>query len=58
MHFVNKKKEILRGKVYEENLLVVVSDELHVTPKQLDQIASLQTLISGYDNDRRCDDSV
>ena len=55
-----QKKEILRGKVYEENVLVVVSDELHVIPKQLDQIASLQTY--WYQamilNDRRCDDSV
>jgi hypothetical protein len=40
---IRQQKEILRGKVYEENLLVVVSDELHVIPKQLDQIASLQT---------------
>jgi hypothetical protein len=28
-----KQKEILRGKIYEENLLVVVSDEVHVILK-------------------------
>ena len=41
--FRYKQKAIVRGNVYEENLLVVVSDEVHVIPKQLDQIASLQT---------------